>query len=209
MLEYKIRPGSGNFKKKPAIFLLHGYGSNMDDLFSFAPHLPTSHNIIAFQAPLSLGFGSYGWYPIGIDNKGAITSELDAAWSAVDNIIKNIDLLSERYDLDSEDLSILGFSQGAILSWALGFYKPNKIRRIMPISGLLHESVNTENKPTFIAYATHGIEDNIIPIQKAREFIVPISNNNPDIHYKEFKDGHTISQENFSELLKWIEKTNL
>ena len=209
MLEYKIRPGSGNFKKKPAIFLLHGYGSNMDDLFSFAPHLPTSHNIISFQAPLSLGFGSYGWYPIGIDNKGAITSELDAAWSAVDNIIKNIDLLSERYDLDSEDLSILGFSQGAILSWALGFYKSNKIRRIMPISGLLHESVNTKNKPTFIAYATHGIEDNVIPIEKAREFIVPISNNNPDIHYKEFNDGHNISQENFSELLKWIEKTNL
>ena len=79
----------------------------------------------------------------------------------------------------------------------------------MPISGLLHESVNTKNKPTFIAYASHGIEDNVIPIQKARESIVPISKNNSGINYKEFKDGHTISQENFSELLKWIEKTNL
>ena len=200
MLEYKIRPGSGNFKKKPAIFLLHGYGSNMDDLFSFAPHLPTSHNIIAFQAPLSLGFGSYGWYPIGIDNKGAITSELDAAWSAVDNIIKNIDLLSERYDLDSEDLSILGFSQGAILSWALGFYKPNKIRRIMPISGLLHDSVITKSKPTFIAYASHGTEDDVIPIEKAREFIVPISNNNSGIHYKNLKMdtlSHKKTSQNF------------
>ena len=209
MLEYKIRPGSLNVKKKPAIFLLHGYGSNMDDLFSFAPYFPTSHNIIAFQAPLSLGFGSYAWYPIGIDNKGEVTSDLDAASSAVDRIIKNIDLLSERYCFDLEDLSILGFSQGAILSWALGFYKSNKIRRIMPISGLLHESVNTKNKPTFIAYASHGLEDNVIPIEKARESILPISNNNPGIHYKEFKNGHTISQENFSELLKWIEKTNL
>ena len=209
MLEYKIRPGLENVKKKPAIFLLHGYGSNMDDLFSFAPYFPTSHNIIAFQAPLSLGFGSYAWYPIGIDNKGEVTSDLDAASSAVDRIIKNIDLLSERYCFDLEDLSILGFSQGAILSWALGFYKSNKIRRIMPISGLLHESVNTKNKPTFIAYASHGLEDNVIPIEKARESILPISNNNPGIHYKEFKNGHTISQENFSELLKWIEKTNL
>jgi len=209
MLEYKIRPGSGNQKKKPTIFLLHGYGSNMDDLYSFAPYLPISHNIISFQAPLSLGFGSYAWYPIGIDNKGAVTSELDAAKNSVDMIIKNIDLLSERYELDSEDLSILGFSQGAILSWALGFYKPNKIRRIMPISGLLHESLITKNKPTFLAYASHGIEDNVIPIEKAREFIVPISNNNSGIHYKEFNDGHNISQENFSELLKWIEKTNL
>ena len=209
MLEYKIRPGSGNQKKKPTIFLLHGYGSNMDDLYSFAPYLPISHNIISFQAPLSLGLGSYAWYPIGIDNKGAVTSELDAAKNSVDMIIKNIDLLSERYCLDSEDLSILGFSQGAILSWALGFYKSNKIRRIMPISGLLHESVNTKNKPTFIAYASHGLEDNVIPIEKARESILPISNNNPGIHYKEFKNGHTISQENFSELLKWIEKTNL
>lgn len=209
MLEYKIRPGSGNQKKKPTIFLLHGYGSNMDDLYSFAPYLPISHNIISFQAPLSLGFGSYAWYPIGIDNKGAVTSELDAAKNSVDMIIKNIDLLSERYELDSEDLSILGFSQGAILSWALGFYKPNKIRRIMPISGLLHESVITKNKPTFLAYASHGIEDNVILIEKAREFIVPISNNNSGIQYKEFNDGHNISQENFSELLKWIEKTNL
>ena len=180
MLKYKIRPATGEY-----------------------------HTIIALQAPLSLGLGSYAWYPIEVDANGAVTSEVDATWSAVDLLIQSINLLKERYSLDPKDLSVLGFSQGAILSWALGFHNPNKIRRIMPISGFLHENVNTKNKPTFIAYATHGIEDAVIPIEKARENIVPLSRENPDIHYKEFNDGHTISQDNFSELLKWIEKTNL
>ena len=42
MLEYRIRNAEGNAIKKPVIFLIHGYGSNADDLFSFAPYLPLS-----------------------------------------------------------------------------------------------------------------------------------------------------------------------
>jgi len=56
MLEYRVREGENNASKKPAIILIHGYGSHADDLFAFTPYLPKNHTVIALQAPLELAF---------------------------------------------------------------------------------------------------------------------------------------------------------
>ena len=53
----------------------------------------------------------------------------------------------------------MGFSQGSILSWALAYSRANKVRRIVALSGFVHESVDTSSKPTFLAYAAHGKTD--------------------------------------------------
>ena len=73
MLDYQIRSAEGKAEKNPTIILIHGYGSNAEDLFSFAPYLPKSHTIIALQAPLSMGQGSYAWYPLGMNETGSVT----------------------------------------------------------------------------------------------------------------------------------------
>ena len=209
MLEYRIQNNGNSDNKRPAVFLIHGYGSNADDLFSFASYLPKNHTIIALQAPLSLGDKSFAWYPLSINTNGEIRSENDTAWTAVDLIIKNIDGLIKKYALNLNDISLLGFSQGAILSWALGFRFPDKIRRIIALSGFIHESINADKEPEFIAYAAHGTNDEVIPVLKARESILPLSKKYSEIQYHEYPDGHTISEENFTNLIKWLNKTNL
>lgn len=209
MLEYRIRQGINTLEKSPVIFLIHGYGSHANDLFSFAPYLPKSHTIIALQAPLNLSPGGYAWYPLYPNEDGTFTSELEAAWSAVDLLNENINLLIKKYDLNSNDISLLGFSQGSILSWALAFSTPKKIRRIVALSGLVHESVDTSQPPTFLAYAAHGISDVVIPVEKARATILPFSEKYTEIEYHEFPEGHSVSQENFTRLLGWLEKTEL
>lgn len=209
MLEYRIRKGTNTIEKSPVIFLIHGYGSHADDLFSFAPYLPQTHTVIALQAPLVIAPGSYAWYPLYPKEDGTFTSELEAAWSAVDILTENIDLLVEKYGVNPIDISILGFSQGAILSWALAFSKPRKIRRIVALSGMVHESVDTSQPPTFLAYAAHGISDVVIPVEKARTTILPLSEKYNEIEYHEFPEGHSVSQENFTRLLGWLEKTEL
>lgn len=209
MLEYRIRKGTNTIEKSPVIFLIHGYGSHADDLFSFAPYLPQTHTVIALQAPLVIAPGSYAWYPLYPKEDGTFTSELEAAWSAVDILTENIDLLVEKYGVNPIDISILGFSQGAILSWALAFSKPRKIRRIVALSGMVHESVDTSQPPTFLAYAAHGISDVVIPVEKARTTILPLSEKYNEIEYHEFPEGHSVSQENFTRLLGWLKKTEL
>jgi phospholipase/carboxylesterase len=69
--------------------------------------------------------------------------------------------------------------------------------------------VDTSQPPTFLAYAAHGISDVVIPVEKARATILPLSEKYTEIKYHEFPEGHSVSQENFTRLLGWLEKTEL
>jgi len=210
MLEYRIRNATSSQNKvSAALILIHGYGSYADDLFSFAPYLPKECTVIALQAPLSLGPNSYAWYPLQMNPSGELTSEVEAAWSAVQLIVDTIDELIYKHSLDPQDVSLLGFSQGAILSWAIAYHHSDKIRRIVALSGMVHESINTSAPPNFIAYASHGIQDQVIPISQARNTILPLSTQHDAISYQEFEDGHNVSQENSSQFLQWLETTAL
>lgn len=210
MLEYRIQNASvSNKETSPAIILIHGYGSHADDLFSFAPYLPKDHTVIAIQAPLVMGPNSYAWYPLQMDPSGAPTSEVEAAWNAVQLIVDTVDELIKIHKLDADDISLLGFSQGAILSWAIAYHHSDRIRRIIALSGMVHESVDSSSPPNFIAYSSHGIKDQVIPISLPRTTILPLSNVHEAITYHEFEDGHNVSQENFTLMLAWLDKTNL
>ena len=209
MLKYRIRKGDNKLKQNPAIFLIHGYGSNCDDLFSFAPYLPKNLTIIALEAPLSLTQGSYAWYHLYPEQNGTLKSDLNEAQWSLELITNNIKQLIEKYNINKMDVSVLGFSQGAILSWALAYSKSEIVRRVIALSGYIHESIDTSDPPKFIGYATHGISDEIIPIKMARDSVFPISQKHSAIEYHEFNDGHNVSQENFTKMLIWLERTKL
>ena len=209
MLKYRIRKGDNKLRQSPAIFLIHGYGSNYDDLFSFAPYLPKNLTIIALEAPLSLAQGSYAWYHLYPGQNGALKSDLNEAQRSLELITNDIKQMIEKYNINKMDVSVLGFSQGAILSWALAYSKSEIVRRVIALSGYIHESIDTSDPPKFIGYATHGITDEIIPIKMARDSVFPISQKHSAIEYHEFNDGHNVSQENFTKMLIWLERTKL
>ena len=209
MLKYRIRKGDNKLTQSSAIFLIHGYGSNYDDLFSFAPYLPKNLTIIALEAPLSLAQGSYAWYHLYPGQNGELKSDLNEAQRSLKLITNDIKQLIEKYNINKMDVSVLGFSQGAILSWALAYSKSEIVRRVIALSGYIHESIDTSYPPKFIGYATHGITDEIIPIKMARDSVFPISQKHSAIEYHEFNDGHNVSQENFTKMLIWLERTKL
>ena len=52
-LEYLVRhPEKLSNNKSPLLVMLHGYGSNEQDLFSFASELPGELLVISARAPL-------------------------------------------------------------------------------------------------------------------------------------------------------------
>jgi len=66
-LEHLIKPSAQETGKAPVIFLLHGYGSNEEDLFSFAPELPEAYTIISVRAPYPMQPFGNAWYAINFD----------------------------------------------------------------------------------------------------------------------------------------------
>ena len=125
-------------------------------------------------------------------------------------IIKNINKLSTQFELNKSDATVLGFSQGGSICWKLGLDYSENIRRILPISSYINVfDYKIDNHNNILTYTSHGLYDDIIPIDLVKETILELIESNDNITFEEFPSGHTINQENLSSIIKWIETTNL
>ena len=208
-LHYLVRPPKTAIKNPPLLILLHGYGSNEQDLFSFAEELPDDFLIISAQAPLPMGSGSYAWYTINFDAMNGKFSDLEQAKESIDIIAVFIDEIKEKYKTNPDKTFLLGFSQGAILSYSLSFFYPNKVQHVIALSGY----INTELLPTTISkeiktsyYCSHGTVDQVLPVAWARNSKPFLDNLGFQNTYSEYPVGHGVAPQNFHSFKTWIEE---
>ena len=212
MLSYRIKKSKQIKGPYPAIILIHGYGSNMDDLFSFANYLPEQYTIISINAPLELPFGGGAWYSINFDSNLKKWSDNEEAKNSLGKIIDQLDYFTSTYELNPNNISLIGFSQGAILSWSLLLDHPSLFRRAICMSGyinqeILHKSIGEYRN--VLAYSSHGLNDFTVPYDWANSSILSLKENNPKVVFNTYPDGHNVSPENFESILNWIKKTTL
>ena len=208
-LHYIVREPKIAAENPPLLILLHGYGSNEEDLFSFAEELPNDLLIVSAQAPLSMGFGAYAWYTINFDDKNGKFSDLKEAKESIDKIAIFIDEIKKKFNTNSKKTFLLGFSRGAILSYSLSFFYPNKVQHIIALSGyinteLLPENISKEINTNY--YCSHGSVDQVLPVEWARNskpFLDKLSLNNV---YSEYNVGHGVAPQNFYSFKSWIEE---
>ena len=212
-LDFLIRRSKNTNQKAGSIFMFHGYGSNKEDLFSLEQYLPKSHTIISLEAPIKLPFGGFSWFDI--DYSDVIENNLDKRYKeineSIDSLLSNIDKHIESENLNKDDVTILGFSQGGSICWKLGLDFSNRFRRIIPLSSFIHPSYLNEDLNYYKdleIYSSHGTLDDIIPISLVENYIESLANNN-NLVFDKFEAGHTISQMNLVNLIKWIDMTNL
>jgi len=206
-LDYRVRQPLKPTANPQVLFLLHGYGSHEEDLFSFANYLPEDYLIISLRAPLSLSFGGYAWYSIHFNENQDKWSDDEEAKAAQEIILYNIEHHLKQFSLSHKKVSLLGFSQGAILSWAVGLSHPSKIDKIIALSGYVNEEIfhyATEGLNEIRCFSSHGTEDPTLPVEWARKGIALLEEKNLKVDYREYPAGHGINQENFSDLLAWL-----
>src|SRR6187399_908559 len=126
-LHHLVREPKIKLDKNPLILLLHGYGSNEEDLFSFATELPDEYYVISARAPYDMMYGSYAWYAINFDADENKFSDIDQAVESRDLIAGFIDELVAAYPIDKDEVTLVGFSQGSILSYAVALSYPEKV----------------------------------------------------------------------------------
>ena len=208
-LHYIVRNPKITQENPPLLILLHGYGSNEQDLFSFAEELPDEFLIVSAQAPHAMGFGSYAWYAINFDDVNGKFSDLNQARESINTIASFIDEIHAKFYTNPEKTFLLGFSQGAILSYGLSFLYPNKVPFIVALSGyintdLLPKEINKDIKTEY--YASHGSVDQVLPVAWARNSKPFLNNLNINCVYEEYPVGHGVAPQNFYSFKSWIEK---
>ena len=207
VLDYRVRRPLKESDTSPVLFLLHGYGSHEEDLFSFANYLPEEYLIISLRAPLSLSFGGYAWYSIHFNEQQDKWSDDAEAKKAQEIILYNIDYHLEQFKLKGQKVSLLGFSQGAILSWAVGLSHPERIDQLIALSGYVNEDIFSyaeKGLDQLRIFSSHGTQDPTLPIEWARKGIALVEKKEISVAYKEYPQGHGINQDNFNDLLSWL-----
>jgi phospholipase/carboxylesterase len=113
----------------PVVLLLHGLGSNEDDLPLLAPWLPRGLPWVSVRAPLEMNFGGASWFPLDLPNEpeqAGIDAATDAIWAWVDaNIPAGAPVVP------------LGFSQGGLMALQLLRTRPERIAATVVLSGLI------------------------------------------------------------------------
>ena len=209
-LFHLVREPKVKLDKNPLILLLHGYGSNEQDLFSFASELPEDYFVVSARAPYDLQYGSYAWYAINFDADENKFSDHEQAKTSRDLIAGFIDELIENYPIDKENVTLIGFSQGTILSYAVGLSYPEKVQRIIALSGYLNEEIIKDNFQendfsNLKIFISHGTVDQVIPVDWAKKAPGVLEKLGIKTVYKEYPVGHGVAPQNFFDLKNWLE----
>ncbi len=204
-------PKSGLTGKPPLLLLLHGYGSNEDDLFSLAPYLDERFLVVSARAPVPLAptsYPSYAWFSLEFTPGGVLIddSEVESSRQILNRFINE---LVNYYQLGPGSVYLLGFSQGAMMSLAVALTYPATARAVVAMSGrLLPQTVAqiTDKEaltglPIFVA---HGTRDTLLPINHGRETQAKLSELPVDLTYREYEMGHEVSAESLRDIATWL-----
>jgi phospholipase/carboxylesterase len=210
-LQYIVREPKIIKENTSLLILLHGYGSNEEDLFSFASELPEDLIIVSARAPQTLGYGSYSWYTIHFNSPQGKFSDMPEAIKSRETIAVFIDEVQQKYGISPKKTFLLGFSQGTILSYAVAFNYPEKVQKIIALSGyvnkeLLPNAIDLKDYSKLEFYISHGTVDQVIPVEWANKAPAFLDQLNIRYSYNEFPVGHGVSPKNFYEFSQWIEE---
>ncbi len=209
-LQHIIRKSSLT-KNAPLLIMLHGYGSDENDLFSFASELPEELFIISVKAPYAMQPYGNAWYAINFDADKGKWNDNEQAKESRDLIARFIDEAVETYPIDKDNISLLGFSQGSILSYAVALNYPEKIKNIVALSGyinhdILPEDIQQKDYSRLDFYCSHGSVDQVIPVSWAQQTAPFLNRLGIKNVYAEFPVGHGVAPQNFYKFKDWLSK---
>lgn len=209
-----MRKPAGDAKHSPLVILLHGYGSNEADLFGLAEKFPPEFLVISARAPHTLSLGQYAWFALNYSFGTTVHDKLQAEESRL--LLKRfIDQVSKEFEVDTARIFIIGFSQGAIMSYSVALTFPALVRGIGALSGRILEEIKTivsvesrEGMSKLQVFVAHGAIDKVLPIQHAREAKEYLSKLDVSLTYNEYETPHVISSEEVRALIDWLLRAN-
>ena len=207
-LKNLFKPSEIKDQNSPSIFFLHGFGSNMEDLFGLSPYFPKYWNCISLQATIPLQFNGWAWAEIDFENILKVQNPGQIKHHK-EKISESIDLSIKELNLDPTKIFILGFSQGAALSLYTGLTDPKKYKGIIALSGCtsikeFENEIDYDHVKNLNVFMGNGRQDKIITLPLAQKTRDDLSKLEVKLNYKEYDVEHTISNDCLNDFLIWI-----
>jgi phospholipase/carboxylesterase len=203
---HRIRPARDD--PEGVLVLLHGRGTSEHDLFPLIELLDPERRLagVTPRGPLALPPGGAHWYviqQIGFPEPRTFfaTYEALAEW---------IDALPEAVGAPAGSIVIGGFSQGAVMAYALGLSarRPSPFA-LIALSGFIPEvdgfALDLDSRGGLPVAIGHGTFDRIIPVQYGREAREVLQQGDLDVVYRESPMAHSVDPAFLQQLGPWIQ----
>ncbi len=210
-LQYLVREPQNITPETPVLFLIHGYGSNEQDLFSFVPTLPEDWLVVSFRAPRDANNGGYAWFDIDFMNEENFLDEPQAE-EAVKQVLENIMKVSNHYGLTNNKTHLCGFSQGGMIGYSLALHYPELFSKVallstFPEDRLLKNIVKDKKKLEHLRFfISHGTDDAAIPLEWAKKGAELLYDLSAYFSFREYMAGHGVNQKNYMDLMEFFKK---
>ncbi|MFT3919096.1 alpha/beta hydrolase [Cloacibacterium sp.] len=210
-LHYLVRQPKVATQKPPLIILLHGVGSNEQNMFSFANALPDNFLVVSARGPVTLRENSYAWFQVQFTPEKSIINEEQAEKSRKE-ILKFIEDLKNVEDFDENQVYLMGFSQGGIMCYSVALTEPEKIKGIAAMSGRLLPEVkplvaDNERLKKLKIFVSHGTHDSVLKFQYALDAIDYLKSKKLQLEFHQYREDHTINSEMIADFVSWLRHT--
>jgi phospholipase/carboxylesterase len=190
-------------KKYPALFLIHGKGSNERNMFDLTEGLEDDFFIFSIRGhiPHPPGYAFFTFQIYGYPDREGF----DEGIGLITNFL---DYASENYPIDKDYLYVLGFSQGAVLAMTLALTLGHKIKGIMALSGYIPQfvkedySIKPVNKVS--VFISHGKEDPVLPYEWGEWAQEYFAEKRANVTFYSYEVGHQVSRQNQEDMKQWL-----
>jgi phospholipase/carboxylesterase len=185
MPSYQYLSRASKISNAPLVVMLHGYSSNEADLFSFASLIPSDYHVVS------------------LENMERWTSPKEVQ-KAVAYVNSFLSYYTEKHEVNNSTITLLGFSQGAMLSYSVGLANLN-VSAIAALSGYLDPRVTSFANTKKAIYVSHGIQDMVVPYAWAEQSVSVLKTNGYQPTFLSYQQGHGVNQDNLTSLIQWLQ----
>lgn len=188
---------AGANQRVPAVVMVHGWGGDESVMWIFKQVIPDGVAIVTPRAPIGLDEGGTIWFQ----------REGQGLQKAVARLERFLSGLPDVYPIDSEQLLLMGFSQGTVVINSLVTTRPVSVSGVASLSGQLPEGLAGQSLIESLAglsvFIAHGTEDETVPLSEAQRTRDVYTRLGAEVTYGEYRVGHKLNSRGMEDLKAW------
>ena len=192
------------------LVLMHGVGSNEQDLFGLAPYVPKPFHVLSLRAPYVMGPSAYGWFEFSVTPQGGRNINEAQEAASRQAVAQTLAAAAQQLGIPPERVVVGGFSQGGIMSLSLLLTQPALMHGAMVLHSRLLQQVLPQLAPAESLqgkqlWLSHGTRDQVIPLANAHAIRDLVATLPVDLSYAEYPSAHEIIQQELVEAMGWLQ----
>lgn len=191
-------------KEKPKRFLIlmHGWMGDENSMGVLARNLATELARLAPRGIYPVPEGGYSWREIRPGTWGQATLEDFRPTAAA--LVTFVDEWAASAGMELNQFDLMGFSQGAAMTYTLALLYPQRIRQMAALSGFIPEGGQFLSSTPYLqgkkVFVSHGRKDDMVPVEQSRKAVRQLEQAGAVVTYCESDAGHKISKECLKEM---------